>query len=87
MKKHLPKIFLVAFLVLISAQKQAFALDCVSEDPDYPAPLPSQIFCPLVKVVNFGLVFVGVVLIIMIILGAIKTLRLWLRPKSMNLSS
>jgi len=84
MKKLLPKIFLVVFLVLITAQKQAFALDCVSDDPNYPAPLPSQIFCPLIKVVNFGLIFVGVVLIIMIILGAIKMATALGDPKGLQ---
>ena len=84
MKKYLPKIFLTLFFIFISIQKQAFALDCVTEDPNYPAPLPSQIFCPLIKVVNLGLILVGAVLIIMIVMGAIKMATALGDPKGLQ---
>jgi len=60
-------------LVSISAVNQTYALDCdINMTSEYPAPLPSQILCPFVRVFNLGLILVGAVLIMMIVMGAIK---------------
>jgi hypothetical protein len=63
----------VLSLVFAFYAKNSYALDCnLDAVPGTPAPLPSQILCPLVRVVNLGLILSGVALVVFIGYGAIR---------------
>lgn len=70
--KRIVSILTMVFVIFLLSCNNVYALDCYQESSGYPAPLPSQIICPFVRVINLALLLVGAVLIAMIVLGAIK---------------
>jgi len=76
---------IIPFLIIISTSfSSVYALDCELGAENYAAPLPSQIFCPFVKIFNLSLLLVGVVLLAMIIFGAIKMATALGDPKGLQ---
>ena len=66
---------LIVLFILIIIPKPAFALNCdlTSSNLDGVAvPMPSQIICPLLRLLNLALMLSGVVLAVLIGYGAIK---------------